>query len=85
MTAKKGTKQAKKLKAMGYKSREEYLSHLYTLKNKEANELREALRTVARELGRRGGAARAKKLTKEQLSRIGKVGAAKRWQKKGGR
>jgi hypothetical protein len=34
---------------------------------------------AAVELGKRGGEARAKTLTKEQLSKIGKVGAAKRW------
>jgi general stress protein YciG len=30
-------------------------------------------------LGRKGGQGRAKNLTKEQLSQIGKKGAAKRW------
>jgi hypothetical protein len=35
-------------------------------------------------LGRKGGTARGKKLTKEQLSKIGKVGAAKRWGTKPG-
>lgn len=82
---KKNTKQAAKLKKMGFADREEYLSHLYTQKNKEANELREALRTLARELGRAGGTARAKNLSKEALSKIGKIGAAKRWAKKGGK
>lgn len=75
------TKQAAKLRKMGYSSRETYLSHLYTQKNKEANELRHALKVVARELGRKGGAARAKNLSKKALSRIGKAGAAKRWKK----
>jgi hypothetical protein len=83
---KKETKQAKYLKKAGYKrGRESYLSHLYTKKSKEANELREALRTVARELGRAGGTARARNLSKEALSKIGKAGAAKRWAKKGGK
>ena len=35
-------------------------------------------------LGAKGGKARAKNLTKEQLSKIGKAAAAKRW-KKGGK
>ena len=84
-TKKKDTKQAKYLKKAGWKGREQYLSHLYNEKNKEANQLREALRTLARELGRAGGTARAKNLSKEALSKIGKQGAAKRWAKKGGK
>lgn len=39
-------------------------------------------------MGKSGGKARAKSLTKEQLSKIGKAGAAKRWgtrSKKGGK
>jgi hypothetical protein len=36
---------------------------------------------AAVELGTKGGAARAKSLSKEQLSAIGKKGAAKRWKK----
>jgi len=41
---------------------------------------------AAVELGKKGGAARAKSLTKEELSTIGKAGAAKRWgSKKGGK
>ena len=43
---------------------------------------------AAVELGTKGGKARAKNLTKEQLSEIGKAGAAKRWAKqqpKGGK
>jgi hypothetical protein len=76
---KKETNQVKYLKKAGYTGREQYLSHLYTEKNKEANQLREALRTLARELGRKGGAARAKNLTKEALSQIGRAGAKKRW------
>jgi hypothetical protein len=85
---KKETEQLKKLKKAGYKNRAEYLGHLYIQKNKEANQLREALRTLARELGRAGGTARAKNLSKEALSKIGKAGAAKRWgskAKKGGK
>jgi hypothetical protein len=35
-------------------------------------------------LGRRGGKARARKVSKERLSEIGKAAAAKRWAKKGG-
>jgi hypothetical protein len=82
----KQTKQKKAIKKAGYKDRAEYLAHLYNRKNKEANELRDALRTVARELGRAGGTARAKNLSKEALSKIGKAGAAKRWgSKKGGK
>lgn len=41
-----------------------------------------------KEVGRRGGKARAKNLTKKQMSAIGKKGAAARWgdkPKKGGR
>jgi hypothetical protein len=34
---------------------------------------------AAVELGKKGGTARAKNLTKEALSAIGKAGAAKRW------
>ena len=79
---KKETKQAKYPKKAGWKSREEYLAHLYTPKKKEANQLREALLTLARELGRKGGTARGKKLSKEQLSKIGRKGAATRWAKK---
>jgi hypothetical protein len=84
---KKETKQAKYLKRVGWSGREQYLSHLYTKKTKEAKELREALRTVARELGRQGGHARAKNLSKEALAAIGKKGAATRWgkPKKGGK
>jgi hypothetical protein len=37
---------------------------------------------AAVELGAKGGAARAKNLSKEELSKIGKTGAAKRWGKK---
>jgi len=40
---------------------------------------------AAVELGKRGGTARAKKLSKEQLSKIGKAGAAKRWANKPGK
>ena len=40
--------------------------------------------TSATELARQGGEARGKKLSKEQLSKIGKQGAAARW-KKGGK
>lgn len=36
---------------------------------------------AAVELGRKGGAARAKKLTPEQRSEIAKKAAAKRWEK----
>jgi hypothetical protein len=42
---------------------------------------------TAAEMGKRGGTARAKNLTKKQLTEIGKRGAAKRWGgkvKKGG-
>jgi hypothetical protein len=89
----KETKQEKAIKKAGYSGRAEYFAHLYIQKNKEANQLREerdqtreALRTLARELGRAGGAARAKNLSKEALSKIGRAGAAKRWKsKKGGK
>jgi hypothetical protein len=37
------------------------------------------------EMAKMGGKARAKKLTKEQLSKIGKKGAATRWAKKPGK
>jgi hypothetical protein len=40
---------------------------------------------AAVELGKRGGTARAKNLSKEELSAIGKKGAARRWNKKGGK
>jgi hypothetical protein len=39
---------------------------------------------AAVQLGRKGGLARKKNLTKEQLSEIGKAAAGKRWAKKGG-
>ena len=32
--------------------------------------------------GKKGGAARARNLTPEQLAEIGRIGAAKRWAKK---
>lgn len=38
---------------------------------------------TAREMGSRGGKARGKNLSKRQLSEIGKLGAAKRWAKRG--
>jgi hypothetical protein len=38
---------------------------------------------TAREMGSRGGTARAKNLTKKRLAEIGKLGAAKRWKTKG--
>jgi hypothetical protein len=43
---------------------------------------------AAVELGAKGGTARAKNLSKEELSKIGRAGAAKRWSgktKKGGK
>lgn len=43
---------------------------------------------AAVELGAKGGTARAKNLSKEELSKIGRAGAAKRWggkAKKGGK
>jgi hypothetical protein len=42
---------------------------------------------TASEMGKKGGKQRAAKLTKEQLSEIGRKGAAKRWSKprKGGK
>ena len=40
---------------------------------------------AAVELGTKGGKARAKNLSKEELSAIGKKGAAKRWGSKKGR
>jgi hypothetical protein len=82
---KKETKQVKMLKKAGWKSREQYLAHLYNKKKDEAKRLREALLTFARELGRKGGTARAKNLTAKQLSEIGRQAAAKRWAKKGGK
>ncbi len=85
MATKKETGQAKRLKKAGWTGREEYLAHLYNEKKKETSQLREALRTLARELGRAGGTARAKNLSKEALSAIGRKGAAKRWAKKGGK
>jgi hypothetical protein len=39
---------------------------------------------AAVQLGRKGGLARKKNLTKDELSKIGKVGAEKRWAKKEG-
>ena len=53
------------------------------------HEKSESIKSAAAvELGSKGGTARAKRLTKEQLSKIGKAGAAKRWggkPKKGGK
>jgi hypothetical protein len=40
---------------------------------------------TAASMGKRGGKARAKNLSKKQLSEIGKQGAAKRWGKEGGK
>jgi hypothetical protein len=40
---------------------------------------------AAVELGRAGGKARGKSLSKAELTAIGKKGAAKRWGKKGGK
>lgn len=42
----------------------------------------EKLSSAAAELGRKGGKARAKKLTPEERSRIAKVAAAERWASK---
>ena len=42
-----------------------------------------ALHSVAVELGRRGGKARATKASKKKLSEIGKMGADARWRKRG--
>jgi general stress protein YciG len=39
---------------------------------------------AAVQLGRKGGLARKKNLTKEQLSEIGKAGAGTRWSKRDG-
>jgi general stress protein YciG len=40
---------------------------------------------TASEMGRKGGTARAKNLSKEKLAEIGKKGAKARWAKKPGR
>jgi hypothetical protein len=40
---------------------------------------------AAVELGRKGGRSRGKKLSRKELTRIGKQGAAARWTKKGGK
>jgi hypothetical protein len=39
---------------------------------------------TAAEMGRKGGTARAKNLTAQRLSEIGKLGAKKRWASKPG-
>lgn len=44
-------------------------------------ERRPAKDAAAADLGKRGGAARAKKLTPEQRARIAREAAAKRWEK----
>jgi len=43
---------------------------------------KEEVSRVMREMGKRGGKARKKKLTAEQLRAIGRKGAAARWKKK---
>lgn len=45
----------------------------------EIQETPEKLKNAAAELGRRGGNARAKKLSKRRRSEIAKKGAASRW------
>lgn len=40
---------------------------------------------TVKEMGRKGGKARARNLTKEEIAAIGRKGAMKRWSKKGGR
>jgi hypothetical protein len=47
----------------------------------EEEDEREAPRSAAAELGKLGGAARARKLTEEQRKEIARKGAAKRWSK----
>lgn len=47
----------------------------------EKDEREEAPRSAAAELGKLGGAARAKKLTEEQRREIARKAAAKRWGK----
>lgn len=52
-------------------------------REKRKQESNKGKNAAAMELGAKGGAKRAKNLTKGQLSAIGKLGAAKRWAKKG--
>ena len=47
----------------------------------EEEDEREATASAAAQLGKLGGAARAKKLTAEQRAEIARKGAAKRWGK----
>lgn len=47
----------------------------------EEEDTKDELSSAAAEMGRKGGKARAKKLTKEQRSEIAKKAAAKRWEK----
>lgn len=48
----------------------------------EIEDEREELTSAAAQLGRKGGQARASKLSKEQRSEIARKAAAKRWSKK---
>jgi len=48
----------------------------------EEEEDREATASAAAQLGKLGGAARARNLTAEQRTEIAKKGAAKRWSRK---
>ena len=45
----------------------------------ESEEINEAFRTAAAELGSRGGKARAAKLSKKERAEIARKAAAKRW------
>lgn len=47
----------------------------------EESETEAVPKSAAAEMGAKGGAARAKKLTKEQRAEIARKGAAKRWAK----
>jgi hypothetical protein len=48
----------------------------------EIEDEREELTSAAAQLGRKGGKARAEKLTAEERTEIAKKAAAKRWQQK---
>lgn len=50
-------------------------------KKKLTKDEREAVSRLGRELGRIGGQTTAKRLGKKGMSRIGKIGAQKRWKK----
>lgn len=55
--------------------------HIAKIATGEIDDDREKMSSAAADLGRKGGEARARKLTAEERSRIAKRAASRRWQK----